>query len=251
MTSVHEGQRQDSNLHISAQRNRGACSFGEQGSRLPPCGGLAITHRRTTGAGATVSTDSQPVNSRPGVPSSKSAQAQDLIQQALINGPRSAAEILAVAEGAKIARRTLQLAASRIGVKRTKAGIGGGWTWALPASDGEVLARAADLKDGNVSVRAEPSPIIERAKAIAAMLNRMEERRTGSRCRVYWQDPRVQAWAAKGARDFHIREARELAISDSDFPGILTAGMIDRHLYTVLADEGAIVECQPAVQLSK
>ena len=56
----------------------------------------------------------------------------DFLSDILKDGPRGAAEIIATAEGAGFSERTLQRAAERLGVVKSKAGFLGGWLWALP-----------------------------------------------------------------------------------------------------------------------
>jgi hypothetical protein len=81
--------------------------------------------------------------------------------------------------------------------------------------------------------------MLERAQFIAAMIRRWTERRRHPRAAVYWQDPRVQAWAARGVRDYQLKEAFERAISDSQFMDPITSGGINLYLETVMDDEGA------------
>ena len=50
----------------------------------------------------------------------------------LADGPVPAKGIKADADGAGYAWRTVQLAATRLGVDRRKEGMKGGWVWALP-----------------------------------------------------------------------------------------------------------------------
>jgi hypothetical protein len=53
----------------------------------------------------------------------------------LKDGPKDAAVILANAESANISERTLQRAAERLGVTKTKADFSGGWIWMIPLPD--------------------------------------------------------------------------------------------------------------------
>lgn len=55
-----------------------------------------------------------------------------LLRKALAAGPIPAQEIRAIAEGAGVSERSMQVAAERLGVEKTKAGFSGGWVWALP-----------------------------------------------------------------------------------------------------------------------
>lgn len=59
-------------------------------------------------------------------------------------GAAPAAEIAKAAEKASIAPKTLRAATLRIGVVRRKAGLSGGWIWALPAEaiDDQVFIEA-------------------------------------------------------------------------------------------------------------
>ena len=56
----------------------------------------------------------------------------DFLADILKDGPRGVAEIIAAAEGSGFPERTLQRAAERLGVVKSKAGFLGGWLWALP-----------------------------------------------------------------------------------------------------------------------
>lgn len=173
----------------------------------------------------------------------RAEQAGALLLSLLADGPKPAAEILAAAEGAKIARRTLQLEATKLGVLRAKPKFSAGWTWALPDSEGQEAPER--LEEPMVPEAAAPADdteaVVERAKAIAGRLSKLEERRTRIRSRIHWQDPRIQAWAAAGVRDYQLREAYDLATSDPDWDGPLTASILSRFVDMVMADEGATV----------
>jgi len=182
----------------------------------------------------------------------RAEQAGALLLSLLTDGPKSAAEILSVAEGAKIAKRTIQLAATQLGVIRSKANFGAGWIWGLPdetpkvppsVGEGQGTEQAAQGGKVLLRVEAEPAkvpPVVERAQFIAAMLNKREERRIKERGRFHWQDDRVQQWAAAGVRDYQLKEAYDLATSADEFTGAVTVGLLARHLESVLADEGAM-----------
>jgi hypothetical protein len=180
----------------------------------------------------------------------RAEQAGALLLSLLTDGPKSAAEILSVAEGAKIAKRTIQLAATQLGVIRSKADFGAGWIWGLPVDKPKVPpsvseglgTEQADQDEGDkVQPRGEPDQsqaVVERAQFIAAMLNKREERRIRERGRFHWQDDRVQQWAAAGIRDYQLKEAYDLATSADEFTGAVTVGLLARYLESVLADEG-------------
>lgn len=132
---------------------------------------------------------------------------------ALNAGPRDAAEILAAAEGANISERTMQRAAEQMGVIKTKAGLDGGWTWALP-----------NQKAGNEA---------ERAATIAARLRKLEAAR-GMKGPFYPQDSRIKAWVRSGISDPDLKEAYERATTEHR--GMLTAGILDGYINEVMAE---------------
>jgi len=59
-------------------------------------------------------------------------EATDWLTEALANGPKPAAELLAAARSDGIAERTLRRSSKRLGVNTRKASLGGGWEWSLP-----------------------------------------------------------------------------------------------------------------------
>jgi hypothetical protein len=176
-------------------------------------------------------------------------QACTLLADLLNDGPRNAAEILAAAEGAKIAGRTMQRAAEQMGVIKTKDGFDGGWTWALPAEDAkaesgiqEQNAAAEMFEDTNVSLRVEPEiaqvparvdPEPSRANVIAARLRKLEAAR-GMKGPFYPQDTRIKAWVRAGISDPDLREAYERATTEHR--GMLTAGILDNYVSAVMAE---------------
>lgn len=86
---------------------------------------VALISPETTGSieGDTVSGDLE---------MSRDVRISDFLADILKDGPRGAAEIIATAESAGFTERTLQRAADRLGVVKSKAGFLGGWLWALP-----------------------------------------------------------------------------------------------------------------------
>lgn len=175
---------------------------------------------------------------------SVAAQACALVADLLKVGPRNAAEILATAEGAKISVRTLQRAATALGVAKTRAAFRGGWIWALPAEDAKTESgfreecavgemsndvHVSSSSDNKVSTR-------DRAEIIAARLRKLEAGR-GMKAPIYAQDPRLLQWVKAGISDPQLREAYELAVyalesEKSQAP--LTAGFLDRYIGKVI-----------------
>ena len=78
------------------------------------------------------------VDDKPEVHEGDSAicKARALLTAMLKDGPRDAAEIFIAAQGDNIHERTVQRAAEALGVVKTKAGFSGGWTWAMPETEG-------------------------------------------------------------------------------------------------------------------
>ena len=70
-----------------------------------------------------------------GLEMTRDVRISDFLADILKDGPRGAAEIIAAAEGAGFPERTLQRAAERLGVVKSKAGFLGGWLWALPNTE--------------------------------------------------------------------------------------------------------------------
>lgn len=70
-------------------------------------------------------------------------EAEAFLRRELANGPVPANAIRERADLAGIAERTLKRAKKDLGIEASKAGMSGGWTWALPkgVSDGAVEAR--------------------------------------------------------------------------------------------------------------
>lgn len=67
-----------------------------------------------------------------GLEMTRDVRISEFLTNILKDGPRGAAEVIATAEGAGFPERTLQRAADRLGVVKSKAGFLGGWLWALP-----------------------------------------------------------------------------------------------------------------------
>jgi len=71
--------------------------------------------------------------------------AQDFLHVELANGPRVRSEVIAAAKRAGIRPRTLQRAATALGIQTKRQGFGKGSTWQLPRpSEPEAAAPAAD-----------------------------------------------------------------------------------------------------------
>ncbi len=179
-------------------------------------------------------------------------RANQIISAFLKKGPRSAREILAAAEGAKISVRTVQRAAIDLGVEKTKAGFGAGWIWRLPTDDGDTAKTPSEqsapgmLKNVNVSARVEPTESVKdreisepsRAEVIAARLRRLEEIR-GKKAPIYAQDSRVMRWVELGIRDPALREAYERAVTaleDTRSQAFVTVGLLDPFVMQVLSE---------------
>ncbi len=171
-------------------------------------------------------------------------RANHLILEFLKVGPRSATEILAAAEGAKISVRTVQRAAIDLGVVKTKAGFAGGWIWTLPAEDAkaesgfqEQAAAEVAVNNPKVSpmVEAENGKVlgrVERANVIAARLRKLEAMK-GRKAPIYAADPRIVRWAEAGISDPDLKEAYEEATAFNDEP--LTVGRLEPHITRVMA----------------
>jgi hypothetical protein len=191
-------------------------------------------------------------NNQPLVTDGAIERANHLILEFLKSGPRSASEILAAAEGAKISVRTFQRAAIDLGVEKSKAGFGAGWIWRLPAEDSDTAKAPTEqpvsgmLKNVSVLPRAEPTESVKdreiseslRAQVIAARLRRLEEAR-GKKAPIYAQDPRVKRWAELGIRDSDIREAFERAVTaleDARSLAFVSVGFLDPFVMQVLSE---------------
>jgi hypothetical protein len=193
-------------------------------------------------------------------------RANHLILNSLKAGRRNAREILAAAEGAKISVRSIQRAATALGVVKTKDGFDGGWTWRLPAAaddtakapteqvvptmlkDTMVLPGASTVPEGsirlnhvNVAPRVAPTesvkdreiPETSRAETMATRLRNLEARR-GAKAPIYGLDPRVIRWAQAGISDPDLKEAYERAVFDMERKGSqgpLTAGILDPYIW--------------------
>ncbi len=192
-------------------------------------------------------------NNQPCVMEGAIERANQLILKFLKAGPRSAREILAAVEGAKISARTIQRAAISLGVEKTKAGFNRGWSWRLPDDD-DVTTKApseqyapsvysnveVEGRDGKVeapvenadSVKARKDSAPSRAQVIAARLRKLEAGRR-KRAPIYAQDPRVIRWADFGISDPDLKEAYERAVFDLEGDkkqGPVTAGILDPYI---------------------
>lgn len=184
-----------------------------------------------------------------------------LLADLLKDGPRKASEILDAAEGANASKRTMQRAATVLGVVKTRAAFRGGWIWCLP-EDGETPHSDDEAEATKAPSPAEESgpemgaieyqrhqafppavpasPDIERAKVIAARLVKLEAGR-GKVAPIYASDPRLVKWVQEGIRDPELREAYELAVFALDRAGNLaplTVGYLESFVNTVIS-EGA------------
>jgi hypothetical protein len=201
---------------------------------------------------------------------SVAAQACALVADLLKAGPRNASEIIAAAEGAKVSGRSIQRAANELGVVRTKAGFGAGWTWKLPEEagpqpgsllgnvgsspqvehegakvpDGKITARFADEQDAKVALRSEgdadgnDTVMLDRAKVIAARLRKLEDGR-GKVAPIHAGDPRLLRWVAARISDPDLREAYDRAVTDIEGDGPVTAGYLDKFVTEVLTGTAA------------
>lgn len=66
---------------------------------------------------------------------SVTGRAVDLLVSLLKDGPRDAAAIRSASEGIGIGERTMQRAAEKLGVIKTKSGFSGGWVWQMPETE--------------------------------------------------------------------------------------------------------------------
>lgn len=151
------------------------------------------------------------------------ARACAFVADMLVGGPRNAAAILASSEGAKLSRRTVQLASQRLGVIKTRPAFRGPWIWRLPAASPDAAPAALSAIDQG------------RADIIATRLRKREAQR-GKAAPIHATDPRVLRWVASGLSDPDLREAYELAVFalervDSQAP--LTAGFLDGYVEKV------------------
>ncbi len=191
--------------------------------------------------------DNQPI-----VMEGATEHANHLIKAFLMPGPRSAREILAAAEGAKISVRTIQRAAISLGVVKTKAGFSNGWIWRLPDDGGETTKTPSEqpapgmLKHIEVEPRVEPPESLKdrkvsdlsRAKVIAARIRRLEEIR-GKKAPIYAQDSRVLRWAELGIRDPDLREAYERAVTtleETRSQAFVSVGFLDPFVMQVISE---------------
>ena len=186
-------------------------------------------------------------------------RANHLILEFLKGGPRSATEILAVAEGASVSQRSVQRAAEQMGIVKTRTGFRGGWTWRLPddesdgmdapivqpalnvVNDGEFAGREAKVQprvEGTGSVKGREIPPPPDAKVIAARLRRLEEIR-GKKAPIYAQDSRVMHWVELGIRDPDLREAYERAVTtleDARSSAFISVGFLDPFVMQVISE---------------
>lgn len=63
------------------------------------------------------------------------AEARQLLEQLLADGPQPAAQVLAAAHQAGLSLRTLRRASRSLEIRPRKAGPRGAWVWQLPAAD--------------------------------------------------------------------------------------------------------------------
>lgn len=78
-------------------------------------------------------------------------EAQAFLQTLLANKPMIATEIFTEAEGRGYSRASIQRAAKRLGIKRKKMGMDGGWQWSIPALDiyGNAIEDVEDYEGSN------------------------------------------------------------------------------------------------------
>ena len=79
-----------------------------------------------------------------------------VLRRLLAAGPKPASGMRSILESAGYAWRTVQDAAVRLNVQRTKSGMGGGWTWTLPAASIEDTSAPRAFGDG---ARLEPAAV--------------------------------------------------------------------------------------------
>jgi len=60
------------------------------------------------------------------------AEAIEFLQEVLAEGPKPAGEVIQLAEGAGLSRKSMQSAREHLGIKPVKSSVRGSWIWALP-----------------------------------------------------------------------------------------------------------------------
>jgi putative DNA primase/helicase len=76
----------------------------------------------------------------------------------LANGPMKAPEVFRDAEAHGYSKRQMQRACKRLGIKPTKAGMSGGWIWALPEDAGYDGKGTEDAEDSGFTPPAPSAP---------------------------------------------------------------------------------------------
>jgi hypothetical protein len=70
-------------------------------------------------------------------------EAKDFLREFLADGPRGSPEVFRAGKALGHSEKTLRRAFRTIGGKPLKEGFGAGWTWGLPAEDGQAAAKMA------------------------------------------------------------------------------------------------------------
>ena len=124
-------------LFIPMKNNLGPDSTGLafriEGAMIPSAGGPLETSRVAWDSEAVTLTADEAMQAET-TPQGTSAlsEANDWLRETLAVGPKPANEIFKLAAADGISKRTLKRGARELGIKPTKAGMGGGWSWSLP-----------------------------------------------------------------------------------------------------------------------
>lgn len=115
--------------------DRTGLAFGIEGATVASPEGLLETSR-IAWSEEPVSTTADEAMQAETSPTSTSAvdEAAEWLRETLADGPIPASEILDRAEAEGFSTRTLKRAKRELGIKPTKAGMNGGWSWSLPKS---------------------------------------------------------------------------------------------------------------------
>lgn len=73
--------------------------------------------------------------------------AQAFLEELLSQGAMSAKEVFDEAEGMGYSKQTMQRSATKLGIKRKKQGMEGGWLWSLPDCELSLFSNSEDTED--------------------------------------------------------------------------------------------------------
>jgi putative DNA primase/helicase len=132
----------------------GGFGYDVQQVELADCPGIFAS--RVLWSGAIAGTARELLSQAEADDATDGGSPRQFLADLLADGPMAAAQVLTAAEAHSYSREQMRRARVRLGVKPVKAGMAGGWIWALPTHAGHDTERTEGAEDAGYS-HAAPS----------------------------------------------------------------------------------------------